>query len=142
VKRLKVLETENAGLRNAVSDLTLDKVILQEAAKGKPRTPPCLGADRRYRRAGVPVWLVWLPQIAALLRDAGMRVNEKRVERIWRREGLKVPKKQPKRGRLWLADGSCLRLRPQHKIHPTRRAGIHPIRQSAGVPRQGDRTPP
>jgi putative transposase len=56
-------------------------------------------------------------KIAALLRDAGWRVNDKRVERIWRREGLKVPNKQPKRGRLWLADGSCLRLRPQHKNH-------------------------
>ena len=45
-------------------------------------------------------------KIAALLRDAGWLVNDKRVERIWRREGLKVPKKQPKRGRLWLTDGS------------------------------------
>jgi putative transposase len=53
-------------------------------------------------------------KIAVLLRVAGWRVNDKRVERIWRREGLKVPKKQPKRGRLWLADGSCLRLRPNH----------------------------
>ncbi len=40
-------------------------------------------------------------------------VNRKRVERIWRREGLKVPERQPKRGRLWLADGSCIRLRPE-----------------------------
>jgi putative transposase len=47
----------------------------------------------------------------------GWRVNHKRVERIWRREGLKVPKKQPKRGRLWLNDGSCVRLRPEHKGH-------------------------
>jgi transposase InsO family protein len=39
------------------------------------------------------------------------------VEKIWRREGLKVPKKQPKRGRLWLNDGSCIRLRPEHKDH-------------------------
>jgi len=44
-------------------------------------------------------------------------VNHKRVERIWRREGLKVPKKQPKRGRLWLNDGSCVRLRPEGKDH-------------------------
>ena len=44
-------------------------------------------------------------------------VNHKRVERIWRMEGLKVPKKQPKRRRLWLGDGSCIRLRPQHKDH-------------------------
>ena len=56
-------------------------------------------------------------KIAALLRDAGWLVNDKRVERIWRREGLKVPKKQPKRGRLWLADGSCVRLRPEHRNH-------------------------
>ena len=39
-------------------------------------------------------------------------MNHKRVERIWRREGLKVPQKQPKRKRLWLNDGSCVRLRP------------------------------
>jgi putative transposase len=44
-------------------------------------------------------------------------VNDKRVERIWRREGLKVPEKQPKRGRLWLADGSCLRLRAECPNH-------------------------
>jgi transposase InsO family protein len=44
-------------------------------------------------------------------------VDHKRVERIWRKEGLKVPQKQPKRGRLWLNDGSCVRLRPQHKDH-------------------------
>jgi putative transposase len=56
-------------------------------------------------------------KIAALLRDAGWRGNDKRVERIWRREGLKVPQKQPKRGRLWLADGSCIRLRPEHRNH-------------------------
>jgi putative transposase len=57
-------------------------------------------------------------KIAELLRaTAGWVVNDKRVERIWRREGLKVPAKQPKRGRLWLADGSCLRLRPEHRNH-------------------------
>ena len=46
-------------------------------------------------------------RITALLRGEGWYVNHKRVERIWRREGLKVPAKQPKRGRLWLNDGSC-----------------------------------
>jgi putative transposase len=56
-------------------------------------------------------------KIAALLRRAGWLVNDKRVERIWRREGLKVPQKQPKRGRLWLADGSCIRLRAEHRNH-------------------------
>ena len=57
-------------------------------------------------------------KIAELLRTtAGWVVNDKRVERIWRLEGLKVPAKQPKRGRLWLADGSCIRLRPMHCNH-------------------------
>jgi transposase InsO family protein len=55
--------------------------------------------------------------VAALLREEGFAVNHKRVERLWRREGLKVPKKQPKRRRLWLNDGSCLRLRPAYKDH-------------------------
>jgi putative transposase len=56
-------------------------------------------------------------RITALLRDAGWKVNRKRVERIWRQEGLKVPQKQPKRGRLWLNDGSCIRLRPEYPNH-------------------------
>jgi transposase InsO family protein len=56
-------------------------------------------------------------RITALLRDLGWQVNHKRVERIWRREGLKVPKKQPKRGRLWLNDGSIIRLKPERKGH-------------------------
>ena len=56
-------------------------------------------------------------RITALLRHEGWWVNHKRVERIWRHEGLKVPVKQPKRGRLWLNDGSCIRLRPQVANH-------------------------
>ena len=57
-------------------------------------------------------------RITALLNnEKHWRVNHKRVERIWRKEGLKVPKKQPKRSRLWLNDGSCIRLRPEYKDH-------------------------
>ena len=56
-------------------------------------------------------------RITALLRAEGWVVNPKRVERIWREEGLKVPAKQPKRGRLYLNDGSCIRLRPCFKNH-------------------------
>ncbi len=56
-------------------------------------------------------------RITALLKQEGWRVNHKRVERIWRREGLKVPKRQPKRKRLWFNDGSCIRLRPEYKNH-------------------------
>lgn len=56
-------------------------------------------------------------RVTALLHREGWRVNHKRVERLWRQEGLKVPRKQPKRRRLWLADGSCIRLRPASKDH-------------------------
>jgi transposase InsO family protein len=56
-------------------------------------------------------------RITALLQNEGWQVNHKRVERIWRQEGLRVPQKQPKRGRLWLNDGSCVRLRPERRNH-------------------------
>ncbi|WP_406870279.1 IS3 family transposase [Thioclava sp. 'Guangxiensis'] len=157
LKRLKELEQENTRLRRVVSDLTLDKLILTEAAKGKLLSPSrrrqcidhvrqelgvserrscralgqyrstqrkipagrqdeaLLTADitelaRKYGRYGCR-------QIAGLLNQAGWCVNHKRVERIWRCEGLKVPQKQKKRGRLWLADGSCVRLRAERPNH-------------------------
>ncbi len=56
-------------------------------------------------------------RVTALLRGEGWQVNHKRVQRLWRQEGLKVPQKQPKRRRLWLADGSWVRLRPAHRDH-------------------------
>ncbi len=56
-------------------------------------------------------------RITGLLCGEGWMVNHKRVERLWRREGLKVPQKQPKRGRLWLTDGSCVRCRPAYRHH-------------------------
>jgi putative transposase len=56
-------------------------------------------------------------RITDLLQMAGWSVNAKRVQRIWRAQGLKVPAKQPKRGRLWLKDGSCMRLRPEQPNH-------------------------
>ena len=56
-------------------------------------------------------------RITALLRHRGWSVNHKRVERIWRQEGLKVPSKQPRRAKLWLNDGSCIRLRPERPNH-------------------------
>ena len=73
-------------------------------------TEDIIALARRYGRYGYR-------RVTALLRDAGWHVNRKRVERIWRREGLKVPHKQPKRGRLWLNDGSCIRLRPEYPGH-------------------------
>ena len=56
-------------------------------------------------------------RITALLQDAGWQVGKYRVQRIWRREGLKVPQKQRPRGRLWMDDGSCIRLRPERANH-------------------------
>lgn len=56
-------------------------------------------------------------RVTALLRNEGWLVNHKRVQRIWREEGLKVPQKQPKRGRLWLNDGSIVRLKPLFPKH-------------------------
>jgi len=77
----------------------------------KQLTDDILGLATKYGRYGYR-------RVTALLNnDRGWTVNHKRVERIWRREGLKVPKKQPKRGRLWLNDGSCVRLRPEHIDH-------------------------
>jgi putative transposase len=55
--------------------------------------------------------------VTTLLNTGGIEVGKDRVQRIWRREGLKVPKKQPKRSRLWLNDGSCIRLRPVYPNH-------------------------
>jgi putative transposase len=97
----KVLEQARATQRHIISppcdEKQLTKDIIDLAAK--------------YGRYGYR-------RITALLNhDKGWRVNHKRVERIWRKEGLKVPKKQPKRGRLWLNDGSCIRLRPEHEGH-------------------------
>jgi transposase InsO family protein len=56
-------------------------------------------------------------RITALLKGDGWQIGKDRVERIWRREGLKVPQKQKPRGRLWLNDGSCVRLRPERPNH-------------------------
>ncbi|WP_298852615.1 IS3 family transposase [uncultured Ruegeria sp.] len=157
LKELKRLQKENERLRKAVSDLTLDKLILAEAAKKKLLSPArrraCIDRVRaelkvserracrvlrqhRSTQRKLPMGradverlvtdMIELTRqygrycyhrIAAMLRDAGWHVNDKRVERLWRREGLKVPMKQPKKGRLWLNDGSCVRLRPEHRDH-------------------------
>ena len=72
-------------------------------------------------------------RITALLRTEGWHVNAKRVQRIWRREGLKVPQKQPKRGRLWLNDGSCIRLRPCWPNHVWSYDFVQPLASQVGV---------
>ena len=82
----------------------------QAANEDAPLTKQIVYFATRYGRYGYR-------RITALLRNEGWRVNHKRVERIWRREGLKVPQKQPNRRRLWLNDGSCVRLRPEYARH-------------------------
>ena len=77
----------------------------------KQLTDDIVALATRYGRYGYR-------RITALLNNEyGWKVNHKRVERIWRKEGLRVPQKQPKRSRLWLNDGSCIRLRPEYKGH-------------------------
>jgi putative transposase len=73
-------------------------------------TAAVIGLARSFGRYGYR-------RITGLLQMAGWQVNAKWVQRIWRRESLKVPARQPKRGRLWLNDGSCIRLRPEHRNH-------------------------
>ena len=87
----------------------------QRRAAHVPEDEPALvkamvGLAAQYGRYGYR-------RVTAMLRARGFRVNHKRVERLWRREGLKVPARQPKRRRLWLNDGSCVRLRPAHRDH-------------------------
>jgi putative transposase len=97
----KVLEQARATQRRSLSSPSDEKQL----------TDDIIALATRYGRYGYR-------RITALLKNEhGWRVNHKRVERIWRKEGLKVPKKQPKRGRLWLNDGSCIRLRPEYKDH-------------------------
>jgi transposase InsO family protein len=103
-----------------VSERRACQVLGQARTTQRHRPTPSLDEERlvtqmvelatRYGRYGYR-------RITGLLRWDGWRVNHKRIERLWRREGLKVPKKQPKRGRLWLGDGSCIRLRAEHRNH-------------------------
>ena len=85
-------------------------------------------------------------RVTDMLRIEGWGVKHKRVERIWRQEGLKVPERQPKRGRLWLNDGSCIRLRPLYRGHVwsydfvasrTRRRACAEAADSAGRAHEG-----
>jgi hypothetical protein len=92
----------------------------------QPRGTQCYRAIRREDEDALTQAIIQLAsqygrygyrRITVLLKRAGWRVGKDRVERIWRREGLKVPQKQKPRGRLWLNDGSCVRLRPTHRNH-------------------------
>ena len=87
-----------------------ERYQLTQGAKDQRLTERIIALATQFGRYGYR-------RITGLLRNEGWQVNTKRVERIWRVEGLKVPKRQPKRKRLWFNDGSCIRLRPTHKDH-------------------------
>ncbi len=100
--------------RKACAALDIPRSV-QRYIQAKPNDEEALHEDiirlaSKYGRYGYR-------RITALLRADGWRVNHKRVERIWRQEGLKVPKKQPKKGRLYFNDGSCIRLKPAYQNH-------------------------
>jgi putative transposase len=109
-KRLKELENENNRLKKIVAELELDKHMLKERSDQEELIQDVVKLASRYGRYGYR-------RITALLRSDGWRVNHKRVYRIWRKEGLKVPKKHSKRGRLWFDNGSCIRKRPEFNNH-------------------------
>ena len=106
--------TMDISERRACRALGQHRSTQRKAARGRDDeaalTADLIALAERYGRYGYR-------KIAALLKAAGWFVNDKRVERIWRREGLKVPARQPKRGRIWDGDGSCLRLRPERRDH-------------------------
>jgi len=86
------------------------------------RYEPIKGSDEDAIRASViykasNFGRVGYRMVTDMMRNEGTLINHKRVERIWREEGLKLPKKQIKKRRLWLNDGSCIRLRPEHRNH-------------------------
>jgi putative transposase len=95
--------------------------VLGQARSTQRREPATRDDEGRLKARVVGLALEYgrygYRMVTGLLRNEGWRVNHKRVERIWRQEGLKVPKRQPKRSRLWLKDGSCVRLRAQRPNH-------------------------
>jgi len=95
--------------------------VLGQVRKTQRRTPCVTNEEERLRARIIELATKYgrygYRRITAMLNRDDWIVNHKRVERIWRMEGLKVPQKQPKRRRLWLNDGSCVRLRPEYKDH-------------------------
>jgi putative transposase len=106
--------------RDAVTERRACRVLGQ--ARNTQRRQACVADDEPQLVKRI-VWMAseygryGYRRFTALLRAEGWWVNHKRVERIWRQEGLKVPAKQPKWRRLWLGDGSCIRLRPTYRNH-------------------------
>lgn len=108
VKELNISERRACRAINQSRSTQRYKIILNDdEVKIRQRV---IELARKYGRYGYK-------RITALMWQEGFIVNKKRVERIWREEGLKVPSKQPKKSRLWLNDGSCIRLKSEYKNH-------------------------
>lgn len=115
-----MVEAREAVGQERVSERRVCRVLGQ--ARSTQRREPCVPNDeprlvKRMIELATQYGRYGYRRITALLHEEGFVVNHKRVERLWRREGLKVPQKQPKRGRLWLNEGSCIRLRPAYRDH-------------------------
>ena len=108
--RLKYGFAERRVCRALNQSRTTQRYVPQPRPDETPLTQDIVRLAGQYGRYGYR-------RVTALLQTEGWDVSHVRVARIWRREGLKVPQKQPRRGRLYLNDGSCIRLRPQHKNH-------------------------
>jgi putative transposase len=111
---------EHVSAKLDISERRACRVLEQH--RSTQRKTPKMADDEAALTAAIIDWArqygrYGYRRITALLRAEGWACNHKRVERIWRREGLKVPARQPKRGRLWLNDGSCVRLRPERANH-------------------------
>ena len=119
-RRQAVEHVRNALGRERVSERRACQVLGQPRSTQR-RQPQVAGDEPRLVRRMIELATQYgrygYRRITALLQREQWRVNHKRVERLWRLEGLKVPKRQPKRRRLWLNDGSCVRLRPGHRDH-------------------------
>ena len=110
-----------------------------EQPRSTQRHEPLLRDDEQTLTNDIVGLATWFGRygyrrITALLGLAGWKVNHKRVGRIWRREGLRVPARQPRRDRLWLNDGSCVRLRERR-----RKTTCGPTTSSRSGPGKGSR---
>jgi putative transposase len=116
-KRRAVVELQDTL---GYSERRLCRVLEQPRSTQRHQKPADVAEDRlrdRITALACQFGRYGYRPITTFLKAEGWRVNHKHVERIWREEGLKVPQKQPRKRRLWLNDGSCIRLRAEHPNH-------------------------
>ena len=108
--KVKYSISERRACRAIGQNISTQRYKVKKLPDEDELTARIINLAAQYGRYGTP-------RITAMLHRQGFKVNHKRVERIWRQQGHKVAKKQQKRRRLWLKDGSTIRLRPEHKDH-------------------------